>query len=89
MKNVKSDEFRARFKKLPQAIQRQSTEAFHRFKENPYHPGLRFHRLRTKDPWWSASIGMHYRAVGLWEGDTIFWDFIGTHEDYNDYIKSL
>jgi hypothetical protein len=65
------------------SIQEQATEAYRTFKANPHYPGLHFKRLETRDPFWSVRIGAHYRAVGLWEGDTIYWFFIGTHEDFN------
>ena len=38
---------------------------------------------------WSVRIGDHYRAVAQKHGDLIVWFWIGTHEDYNNFIKQL
>ena len=84
MKNRRTAEFKKRFNKLPHNIQKQAKEAYRLFKENPGYPGLHFKRLETKEPFWSVRIGAHYRAVGLRDGDTIYWDFIGTHEEFNN-----
>ena len=32
---------------------------------------------------YSVRIGLSYRAVGLYEGDTIIWYWIGSHADYD------
>ena len=34
-------------------------------------------------------IGDHYRAVAQKHGDLAVWFWIGTHEDYNNFIKQL
>jgi hypothetical protein len=38
---------------------------------------------------WSVRIGDHYRAVAQKHGDLVVWFWIGTHEDYNNFIKQL
>jgi hypothetical protein len=37
-----------------------------------------------------VDIGRNYRALGVkpQHEDTIYWYFIGTHEDYNEEIKN-
>jgi hypothetical protein len=75
--------FRALFDALPADAQRQAREAYELFKENPRHGGLQFKRISASDPRvYSARIGNHYRAVGLLEGNTVTWIWIGTHEEY-------
>ena len=32
-------------------------------------------------------VGDGYRAIGIREGDTIVWEWIGTHNDYNPRMK--
>ncbi len=34
-------------------------------------------------------IGDHYRAVAQKHGDLVVWFWIGTHEEYNNFIKQL
>jgi hypothetical protein len=35
---------------------------------------------------WSARIGDHYRALARCDEDTIVWFWMGTHEEYNNFI---
>ena len=49
--------------------------------ENAGHSSLRFKRITP--PNWSARVGSHYRAVGIFEGQEFVWQWIGTHEEYN------
>jgi mRNA-degrading endonuclease RelE of RelBE toxin-antitoxin system len=75
--------FRKRLERLPPDIQDQAKAAYRLFKADPYYPGLHFKRIDPQEPVYSVRIGLHYRAVGIWEGDTILWYFIGTHAEYD------
>lgn len=86
MKNRRTKEFRKLFARLPNNIQIQARVAYDRFKVNPYYPGLHFECIDPQESLYSVRIGLHYRAVGLWEGDTIYWFFIGSHEEYNHLL---
>ena len=55
-------------------------------KENPYYPNLHFECIDRQASIYSVRIGLHYRAVGVREGDTMVWFFIGSHEDYNHLL---
>jgi hypothetical protein len=78
--------FRKRFDRLPADIQNQANAAYRLWKVDPYYPSLHFKRIDPEEPIYSVRIGLHYRAVGTWVGDTIIWDFIGTHEEYNHLL---
>ena len=79
--------FRALLAALPAEAQRQAHDAYGLFKQNPRHPSLHFKRINPTDPaLYSARVGDHYRVLGLLEGDTITWNWIGTHEQYNKLI---
>lgn len=82
MKSVRSKEFHKLYNQLPLDVQKQAVSAYRIFKENPYHPGLRFKCINKEKSWYSARVNEKYRAVGTWKGDTIVWFFIGTHTDY-------
>jgi len=86
VKNRRTKEFRKRFERLPRDVQEQAKAAYRLFKTNPHHPGLHFECIDRQESIYSVRIGLHYRAVGTWEGDTIFWFFIGSHEDYNHLL---
>lgn len=38
---------------------------------------------------WPARIGDHYRALARRNDELIVWFWIGTHEEYNQFIKQL
>ena len=52
------------------------------FQANPAHPSLHFHRLRGHPELWSVRVSRDVRAVGLLEGDTITWFWIGDHQGF-------
>jgi len=52
------------------------------FAQNPEHPSLRFKKLGGYDNVWSVRINEQYRAVGVRNGDTIEWAWIGSHNEF-------
>jgi mRNA-degrading endonuclease RelE of RelBE toxin-antitoxin system len=89
MKSHTTRRFRKAFEKLPASIQQQAREAFARFLQNPYHPSLHYRRVHSTQPIYSARISLNYRAVGVLEGDTMIWFWIGSHEDYNNLLNQI
>lgn len=59
---------------------RRAYEAFHQHAE---HPSLRFKRLQGYGNVWSVRIDEQYRAVGVRDGDTITWVWIGSHNEFD------
>jgi mRNA-degrading endonuclease RelE of RelBE toxin-antitoxin system len=87
VKSKITEQFLNRFRALPADAQRQTRAAYRLFKENPRHGSLRFKRISPANPsLYSARVGDHYRAIGKLVGDTVYWDWIGTHEEYNELI---
>ena len=86
MKNRRTKKFLKQFLDLPPDIQNQAKESYRRFQTDPYHSSLHFKCINTQSNLYSVRIGMHYRAVGVKQGDTIIWLFIGSHEDYNQLL---
>jgi hypothetical protein len=60
-----------------------SREKYAMWKRDPFHPSLGFEERRNNVC--VVRIGDHYRALGLREGDTVLWFWIGTHEGYNRF----
>jgi hypothetical protein len=46
-------------------------------------PGLRFKRIGDDV---SVRIGRDYRALGILEGDTVYWHWIGKHDEYDRLV---
>ncbi|HEX6778228.1 MAG TPA: hypothetical protein VF099_08505, partial [Ktedonobacterales bacterium] len=82
--------FRKLFAALPADAQRQVRAAYRLFKENPRYGSLQFKRISPTDSaLYSVRVGDHYRAIGVLEGDTVTWTWVGTHEEYNTITRHL
>ena len=59
-----NDEFKSQFLKLPKSIHKKACKKEALFRENPFHPSLRLHKLKGKlDGLWSISIDMKHRII--------------------------
>jgi hypothetical protein len=54
---------------------------------DPAHPSLRFKLVHPTRPIYSVRIGLDYRALGLREGDTMVWFWIGSHAEYDRLVR--
>jgi len=75
--------FREAFTALPPEIQQRAREAYRLWRDNPNLPGLRFKRVGDEV---SVRIGRNYRALGILQGDTVYWYWIGKHDEYDRRI---
>ena len=89
MKSHTSRRFRDELARLPHNVQRQAQRAYERYEQNPYHPSLQFRQVHEVLPVYSARVGLHYRAVGMVNGDEIVWFWIGSHADYDALLAQL
>lgn len=89
MKSHTTERFRKMFRQLPEQTRRQAREAYKFFKQNPYHPSLRFKQIHPAKPIYSVRITIDFRAVGTRDGDEIVWFWIGSHTDYDKLISRL
>jgi hypothetical protein len=87
--SLASTRFWKAFEALPHNVQRQAEAAYDLWKKDPYHESLHFKRLKTKRPIYSVRIGLHWRALGVREADTMTWFWIGSHADYDMLIEKL
>ena len=89
MKSRTTARFRSNFRALPVQIRRQARQAYKLFIQNPQHPGLRFKRVHSARPIYSARINRDYRVLGVQEDDTIIWFWIGPHAEYDKIVSQL
>ena len=68
---------------LPPDVRQAARNAYQRFLVDPGHPGLQFQRLRSNPHLWSVRVTKNYRAVGIVQGNTITWIWIGSHEEFD------
>jgi hypothetical protein len=70
------------FDRLPAEAQARARKSYQQFDADPSHPGLQFKRVSSRRPLYSARVGIQYRALGVLEGNTVTWFWIGTHDEY-------
>ena len=77
------------FEKLPEEVQEQAKKTYELWQRDPYHDSLQFKRIHSKRLVYSVRIGMHWRAIGIKDADTLTWFWIGSHSDFDTLIDSL
>ncbi|MBU1616073.1 hypothetical protein KJ693_12295, partial [bacterium] len=70
-------------------IQRKAHRAYRLWRTNPFAKSLRFKRVSEAESIYSVRIGRGHRALGLLESDTIYWYFIGNHDEYERELRRL
>ena len=81
--------FREELARLPDEVQRQARKAYRLFRDNPRHPSLRLKRVHPIKPIYSVRVSRNCRALGVLDGDTIVWFWIGNHGDYERLIAEM
>ncbi len=87
MKSQATAKFWKLYTRLPQQMQRRAREVYELWRDNPAHPSLHFKRVDDDEPIYSVRISDDYRALGLLEGDTVIWFWIGNHDEYERLLK--
>jgi hypothetical protein len=67
------------YQQLPADIQKLADKNFALLKQEPQHPSLHFKKVGR---FWSARIGIHYRAVAVQAEAELVWFWIGRHDEY-------
>ena len=81
--------FRALLAAAPAAVQAKAKAAYRLWAENPAHPSLRFKKVHDSAPIYSVRIDLDWRAVGVVEGGTMVWFWIGPHSAYERLLAGL
>ncbi len=55
--------------------------------ENPFHPSLHFKCINAEEDVWAVRVTLGFRAVGILEGDTVTWFWIGSHDEYERFLS--
>lgn len=83
MNHFASPEFWVAYRALPAEIRALADKSFALLKADPRHPSLHFKRVGD---YFSARVGLHYRAVGVEVTDGISWFWVGTHAEYDRLV---
>ena len=79
--------FRDLLAELPGPVRDQARHAYRLFKKDPDHPSLNFKPVHTRDPIYSARIGLGYRALATVDGEVAVWFWIGSHAEYDKILR--
>jgi hypothetical protein len=82
--HLTTPQFWERFNKLPESVQKTARKNFELLKQNPNHPSLHFKKVGQ---FWSARVGLAYRALAVEDGDDFIWVWIGNHGDYDRLVR--
>ncbi len=83
MNHHASPDFWSRYRALPAEVQRLADKSFTLLNADSRHPSL---HLKKIGRFWSARVGLHYRAVAVEAPDGLLWFWIGTHAEYDKIV---
>lgn len=83
MRHRATPRFWAHYQALPESVQRLADRCYALLRSDPRHPSLQF---KPVGRYWSARVGLHYRALGVRDGQDVAWFWIGTHAEYDSLI---
>ena len=84
MKHYASPSFWQIFETLPREVQDIARKNFDLLKHDPRHRSL---FLKKAGDYWSARVGLNYRALAVECEKGLLWFWIGNHQDYNKLIR--
>jgi hypothetical protein len=87
MKSVALPSFWTGYRQLSFPIRENARKAYRLWAKNPFHPSLHFKCIDSEEAIWSVRITRSYRALGVLEGDTVTWFWIGSHDDYERFYS--
>jgi hypothetical protein len=79
-----SPEFWFHYRHLPAEVRDLADKNFALLRENPRHASL---RLRKIGSFWSARVGLRYRALARDREEGLVWFWIGPHGEYDQLLS--
>lgn len=87
MKSAVLPSFWVKYGQLNDKIKQSARKAYRLWASNPFHPSLHFKCINSKENIWSVRITRNCRAIGVLEGDTVTWFWIGNHDNYEQLFS--
>jgi hypothetical protein len=72
--------------RLDQLTRQRARKAYLLWRDNPSHPSLQFKCINHEEDIWSVRISRGYRAIGIKDGESVTWFWIGNHDDYEKFF---
>ena len=83
MNSSTAPEFWQWFARLRPETRERAQKQYRLWQQNHTHPSLRFKKVGR---YWSVRVDDGHRALGIEDGGTIVWFFIGPHDEYQSRI---
>jgi hypothetical protein len=87
LKSVTTEQFRRLYAAAGLRRQDKINRAYKLWLENPAHPSLRFKKVHDTEPIYSARVDLDWRALGVLDGDTVVWFWVGPHDEYAALLR--
>ncbi len=87
MKSATLPSFWNAYQQLNSVIRQKARKTYIFWKDNPFHPSLHFKCINSQENIWSVRITKNYRAIGIFQDDTVTWIWIGSHDDYEKFFS--
>jgi hypothetical protein len=89
VRSATTEKFRSLFAAAPPDRQARIKAAYRLWQANPAHPSLRFKKVHSRLPIYSARVDLDWRAVGLLRADTMLWFWVGPHPQYEVLLRKF
>jgi len=86
MKSATLPSFWKAYRTLDESIKHRARRVYQLWSQNPFHPSLHFKCINREEDVWSVRITLGYRAIGIMDGDTVTWFWIGSHDGYEHFF---
>ena len=86
MKSATLPSFWDAYSSLDEQTKHRAKRAYLLWTDNPFHPSLHFKCINSQESIWSARVSLSVRAIGIMDGDTVTWFWIGNHDQYERFF---
>lgn len=84
MRHWANPRFWACYRQLRDDVRQLADLSYQLLRRDPKQPSLHFKRLGR---FWSARVGLHYRALAVEHANVMVWFWVGTHAVYNRLVS--
>ena len=74
------------YRELDGTIRVRVRKAYRLWSADPFHPSLRFKCINQEENIWAVRVTLGFRAVGVFDGDTVTWFWVGSHDAYERFF---
>ena len=83
MKSATLSSYWKAYRSLDDTVKRSVKKAYRPWEQNPFHPSLQFKCINDEEHIWAVRI-----TIGILEGDTVMWFWVGNHDAYQRFFLS-